>query len=193
MSRKNPQGSSITDLISCIPEVMLDGGQPRMWYFPELGAESFKAGEIVCLSGGAGNAIGLTKCVTSGLVSASGYGVVGVAAEDASGVASSFKAVYVATPECIFVANIGHSSTSANAQTAASDLGQLYGLHSISGRTFVDKAKTSVSCTIARVLGFHGQDVVPTFYGRVYFNILDYACQLRINTWNTSSTVDIAT
>ncbi len=183
MSRLNVAGSSITDLVGVLPESMLDGGQPRVWAFPELGAETFLAGEMVCLSGSAGNAVGVTRAGTD----ASGYGILGFAADNASGITSSMKGVFVASPEAVFVANIGHSSTSASAQTAATDIGQLYGLTSLSGRTYVDKLKTTTSTVMARVIGFHQQDTVPTFYGKVYFQVLTPKCQLQNMVWQTTS------
>ena len=181
MSRANTNGSTITDLVGVYPFRKLDGGNPPVFSFPELGAETFLAGEMVCLSGSAANAVGLTKPPTD----ASGFGIVGFAADNASGVASSFKGVYIASPETIFVGNVGHGSTSASAQTAALDLGQRYGLTSLSGRTYVDKAKTTASTTMVRVLGLHEQDSHPCFYGRVYFQVLMPSCQLQ-NGWNTN-------
>src|SRR5512145_1375641 len=118
MSRKNSAGSSITDLIGVMPRCFINGGDVPVWPFPELGAETFKAGEMVCLSGSAGNAVGLTTPGTD----ASGYGIAGFAADNASGSASSFCGVYIATPDTVFVGNVGHA-TSASAQTAALDLG----------------------------------------------------------------------
>ena len=188
MSRLNAAGSSVTDIIGVLPECSLDG-ENRVWFFPELGSETFLAGEMVSLSGSAGNAVGLTKAPTD----ASGYGIVGFAADNASGVTSGFKGVNIATPDTVFVGNIGHSVTSASAQTAALDLGQLYGLTSLSGRTYVDKFKTTTSTVMCRVLGFQSQDVVPSFYGKVYFQVLPSKCQLQNALWlSTSSPVATA-
>jgi len=181
MARTNSNGSSITDLIGVDVAVKLNGGSPPVWSFPELGAEVFKMGEMVCLSGSAGNAVGLTKPGTD----ASGYGIVGFAADDASGATSSMKGVYIATPDTVFIANIGHSTVSATAQTAATDLGQRYGLTSLSGRTYVDKLKTNASTAMCRVIGFSDTDPVPTFYGKVYFQVLNGNSQLH-NGWLTS-------
>ena len=194
MSRTNSAGSSITDIVSIKPAVKMDGGQPAVWKFPEMSAETFKAGEMVCLSGAAATRTGITQPPTD----ASGFGIIGFAAEDALGAISSFRAVYIATPETIFVGNIWHS-TSASAQTAASDLGKTYGLTSVSAaaaiggtHTFVDKAKTAVSTVMVRVVGLHEQDTVPSFYGRVYFTVLTTANQLyNTKTWNTSSQADL--
>lgn len=188
MSRKNSGGSSLTDIIGVSPVVKLDGGTPSVWAFPELsGTQTFKAGEMVCLSGGAGAAVGLTAPPTD----ASGFGILGFAADDASGTTSSKKGVWIATPDTVFIANVGHS-TSASAQTAATDFGQLYGLTTLSGRTYVDKSKTAVSTVMCRVIGLHEQDDVPSFYGRVYFSVLQPACQLyNSKTWNTSSRADL--
>lgn len=181
MSRANTNGSTITDLVGVSPLRRLDGGAVAVWSFPECGVETFKAGEMVCLSGSTGNAIGITKPPTD----ASGYGILGFAADDASGSVSSWKGVYVATPETVFVGNVGHS-TSALAQTAALDVGQKYGLTSLSGRTYVDKSKTACSTAMVRVLGVHNADSVPCFYGKVYFQVLNPFCQLQ-NAWNTNS------
>lgn len=182
MSRTNAAGSSITDLIGVSPVVKIDGGQPAVWAFPELSAESFRAGEMVCLSGAAATRTGITTPPTD----ASGYGILGFAADNAAGVISSFKGVYIATPETIFVGNVYHA-TSASAQTAASDLGKCYGLTSLSGRTGVDKGKTAMSTVLCRVVGLHEQDAVPSFYGKVYFTVIQPACQFyNAYTWNTS-------
>lgn len=188
MSRTNSGGSSLTDIIGVSPVVKLDGGTPSVWAFPELsGTQAFKAGEMVCLSGGAGNAVGLTRPP----VDASGFGILGFAADDASGTTSAKKGVYIATPDTVFIGNVGHA-TSASAQTAATDLGQLYGLTSLSGRTYVDKGKTSLSTVMARVIGLYEDDNVPCFYGRVYFSVIQPACQLyNSKTWNTSSRADL--
>jgi hypothetical protein len=191
MSRKLTTGSSVTDLVGVMPKLNLDGGAVAEWPFPELGAETFKAGEMVCLSGTTTTNVGLTKPLTD----ASGVGIVGFAADNASGFCSSFVGVHVALPNVVFVGNVGHSLTSANAQTQSIDIGQLYGLTSLSGRTYVDKAKglANTSTAMCRVLGFFDQDVVPTFYGRVYFKVLADKCQLDNNIWlNTSSPVSVA-
>lgn len=182
MSRKNANGSSIADLVGAHPIVRFDGSVPSVWSFPELSAETFKAGEMVCLSGSAGNRIGITAPGTD----ASGFGVLGFAADDASGAISSFRSVYIAMPDVVFCANIGHSSTSASAQTAATDLGQRYGLTSLSGRTYVDKVKTAASTAIVRVVGFQEQDVVPSFYGRVLCHVIAQSCQLA-SPWQISN------
>lgn len=173
MSRLNSAGSSITDLIGVMPSNNFLGCAVPIWPFPELGAEVFKNGEMVSLSGSAGNAVGITKPGTD----ASGYGILGFAADAASGAISSFKGVYVAHPGQLFQANVGHS-TSANAQTAALDLGQRYGLTSLSGRTYVDKSKTAASTTMVRVVGFNEQDAVPSFFGRVIFTVNPERCQM---------------
>jgi hypothetical protein len=188
MSRTNAAGSSITDLIGVTPVVKFDGGQPGVWKFPEMAAEVFKAGEMVSLSGAAATRTGVTRAATD----ASGFGILGFAADDAAGAISSFRGVYLATPDTVFVANMGHSVTSATAQTAATDLGLCYGLTSLSGRTYVDKFKTTVSTTMCRVVGLHGQDAVPSFYGKVYFTVLNTKCQLNQHQWITSSPVDMA-
>jgi len=183
MSRKNSAGSSITDLTGVMPRLKMDGGTPNVWVFPELGVETFKAGEMVSLSGSAGSAVGVTKPGTD----ASGQGIIGFAADNASGFTSSMIGVWVASPDTVFVGNIGHSSTSASAQTAATDWGQAYGLTSLSGRTYVDKAKANnASTAMCRVIGFYDQDTVPTFYGRVFFQVLSPVCQL-VNKWALSS------
>jgi len=190
MSRKNSAGSSLTDLIGVMPRVDLVGGCVPLWSFPELGAESFRAGEMVCLSGSTGNRIGLTKPGTD----ASGYGIVGFAADNALGSTSSVRGVFVASPSVIFVGNVGHSSVSASAQTAALDNGQLFGLTSLSGRTYVDKAKAgNYSTAMVRVVGLYEQDTVPSFYGRAYFQVLQPSCQLQNSAvLNTSAPTAMA-
>lgn len=177
MSRLNAAGSSITDIIGCRHAVSLDGGTPRTWKFPALsGAETYKRGGAVSLSGTVGAQVGLTAMTTD----ASGYGIVGFAAEDAPTATSALTAVHIATPGVLFIGNVTHP-TSALAQTAATDLGQLYGLTTLSGVTSVDKSKTNASTSMCRVVGFHGQDVVPSFYGKVYFKVAARHCQLDNN------------
>jgi hypothetical protein len=165
----------MADLIKVRPIATLHGGPPPVWDFPELGAsESFLDGEMISLSGSAGaNAVGITAAG----VDASGYGILGFAAQDASGAVSNFSAVWLATPEVVFMGNVGHS-TSANAQTAATDLGKAYGLTTLSGRTYVDAAKTSGREVMVRVVGFENTDVVPSFYGKVHFLVVPQKCQL---------------
>jgi hypothetical protein len=187
MARLNSNGSSITDLVGVIPASSFDG-KNRVWPFPELGAETFKAGEMVCLSGSTANAVGITIPGTD----ASGYGIIGFAADNATGSTSSFKGVHIATPDVVFMANVGHSVTSAGAQTAATDLGQLYGLTSLSGRTYVDKQKTGTSNVACRVIGFSDTDAVPTFYGKVKFVVLAPKIQLNNSMWLTSSPLGMA-
>jgi len=179
MSRLNSAGSSVTDLVGVIPIMNMDGGQPPVYFFPELsGTQAFKAGEMVCLSGtaarGTAGAIGLTRAGTD----ASGFGIIGFAADKASGTTAAAKGVFVALPGIVFIANVGHSTTSANAQTAATDLGQLYGLTSLSGRTYVDKLKTSISTVMCRILKLCDEDATPSFYGKVQFQVLSPKCQL---------------
>lgn len=182
MSRKNANGSSITDLIGVTPVVKFDGGQPSMWKFPEMSAEVFKAGEAVCLSGATATRVGITRPNTD----MSG-GIVGFAADDAAGSISSFRAVYLATPDTVFCANVGFAApgtgtrTSASEQTAATDIGRVYGLQSVSGRTFVNKGNTSGTYGMARVVGLHEQDTHPSFYGRVYFTVIQDKFQLASN------------
>jgi len=184
MSRKNSAGSSITDLVGIMPRTKLCDGVPSVWHFPELGAETFLAGEMVCLSGTVGAAVGITKPGTD----ASGYGILGFAADSASGSTSSMKAVWIASPDVVFVGNVGHA-TSASAQTAASDLGQKYGLTSLSGRTYIDKGKAGQASTaMVRVIGLYEQDNHPCFYGRVLFTVFPDSCQLFSN-WVLSSSL----
>lgn len=188
MSRKNTSLSTITDLVGVKPLSALTGGEVPLWEFPDLSAsEAYKAGEMVSLSGASGSRIGLTAAATD----ASGFGIAGFAADDNGGAISSFKGVYVATPDVVFVGNVGHSVTSASAQTAAADIGVRYGLTSLSGRTYVDKFKTTASTTMCRVIGLHKQDDVPCFYGKVYFQVLAPSCQL-MNGWNTNASSPLA-
>lgn len=187
MSRVNANGSTVTDLQGVTPVVKFDGGQPPVWRFPELNGQSFKAGEMVCLSGTAAGAKGLAPCVTD----LSGFGIVGFAADDATGTTSSFKQVYLANSDVVFVGNVGHSATSANAQTAATDLGNCYGLTTLSGRTYVNKAQSSGTYQAVRVVGLHEQDNHPCFYGKVYFTVLTERCQLFNNGFVTMSGMTI--
>lgn len=188
MSRTNANGSTITDLIGATPVAKLDGGQPAVWRFPELsGTQTFKAGEGVCLSGAVAGAKGLTNMPTD----LSGFGIIGFAADDAAGTTSSFRGVYVATPSTLFLANIGHSATSASAQTAATDLGNCYGLTSLSGRTYVNKAQSSGTFQACRVVGLYEGDSHPCFYGRVYFTVLQDRCQLYNNGYVQMSGLQI--
>lgn len=175
MSRLNANNSAITDCVGVSPVAKLDGGVPSMWEFPELGTETFDKGEMVCLSGSPGaNAVGITKPGTD----ASGYGILGFAADDAGGTTSTFTGVWLATPDTVFRGNIGESNTSANAVTAAVDIGHSYGLTSLSGRTYVDKYKTSAFTVMCRVIGLDDTDDLGCYYGKVYFTVVQHKCQL---------------
>lgn len=176
MSRQNAAGSSVTDIIGCKPSVALDGGTPRVWKFPELGAETFKMGCAVSLSGSAGSQTGITAAATD----ASGYGIVGFAAQNAQGTTSAMTGVWIATPDIIFAGNVTHA-TSASAITAATDIGQLYGLTTLSGITSVDKGKTNASTSMCRVVGLHGGDTLGAYNGKVYFKVASRHCQLDNN------------
>lgn len=168
MSRKNTAGSTITDLVPVFPREDPMGAQPPTFPFPELGAETFIQGQGVQFSGlQGGGRIGITALGgnTSG-------GILGFAADAAAGRTSNFCGVWVALDSTVFVANVGHSATSAAAQTAANDLGAWYGLTTLSGRTYVDKnIGGSGAAAAARVVGLYQQDDVPCFYGRVLFTV----------------------
>jgi hypothetical protein len=85
----------------------------------------------------------------------------------------------------VWIGNVNECTTSANAITAATDIGAIYGLTSLSGMTYVDKAKTSgANVGACRVIGFSDQDDVGAFYGKVLFQVLESKCQLRMG--NTS-------
>lgn len=187
MSRLNANGSSVTDIVGVMPVKSLDGGNPPVWSFPELGAETFVQGCMVCLSGVVGTRLGITQPGTD----ASGYGILGFSADAASGQTSSFKGVWIANPTTVFVGNVNHNSTSSTGITAASDLGRLYGLTCLSGRTYVDKSKTNTSTTLVRVIGLYDGDTVGTFQGRVYFQVLDSYCQLMQNSLVTGSSLAV--
>ena len=185
MATLNANGSSIAGITNVAPLSKLDGGSVPTWYFPESATDLFLQGEMVCLSGSAGNAVGLARPGTD----ASGYGILGFAADNASGSTSSFKGVWLATPDTVFVGNVGNSATSALSQTAASDIGQLYGLTSLSGRTYVDKNKggANTSTAMCRVIGMHDSDVVPSFYGKVKFTVLTNVLQMYNSMYFTAS------
>lgn len=184
MSRKNVAGSNITDLVGVMPRAKFDGGSVPLWHFPELPGCSFQAGEMVCLSGAVGAAVGLASPGTD----ASGYGILGFAADNASGITSGPVGVWLPVPDAVFVANVGHA-TSASAQTAASDVGQKYGLTSLSGRTYIDKGKAGQASTaMVRVIGLYEQDTHPCFYGRVYFTVFPDNTQLG-GEWVLSSSL----
>lgn len=131
MSRRNASLSTVTDLIGVKPVATLDGGQPAQWSFPTLAAAALGKGEAVCLSGGTGVAMGITPIGTN----ASGYGILGFTSEAIASTvnASTFTGVYIATPDTVFVGNVNQATTSAAAQTAVTDIGQLYGLTTMSG------------------------------------------------------------
>lgn len=181
MSRKQSNGSYITDIKGVRPIATLTGGPPPLWSFPELsGTQTFKAGCAVQLSGTLAGAKGLTTAdaLNAGTYAGSGYGILGFAADDATGVTSSFKGVWLATPSVVFEGNVNNVGTSANAQTAATDLGECFGLRNLSGIAFVDKAQTSADARV-RVIGFSDEDDVPCFYGKVHFVLLPGECQVN--------------
>lgn len=167
MSRRNAAGSSITDLIGMTP-AMLPGNEAVSLEYPELGAETISAGEIVSMSGAFGSRLGITPCGTN----ASGYGIWGVANDRASGAISSHVGVWLASTDVIWEVNVNHTGTSANAQTGPLVLGKKYGLTTLSGMTYCDLNKTSGADVACTVVGYNYQDDVPSFYGRVYVKIL---------------------
>ena len=172
-------GSNITDLLAVAPKVKLDGGTPSVWHFPEASGYTSKVGTCVCLSGSASTAKVLADIGTD----ASGYGVLGFLAEDAGNVLSNKTAVYIATPDTVFVGNVNEVTTSANAQTAATDVGQCYGIANLSGKAYIDKTKTAMSSVLCRIIGLHEQDNHPCFYGRAYFVVPTNKCQLYTTDW----------
>jgi hypothetical protein len=175
MSRKNVAGSNITDLVGVTPWSNLQGNSIPEYPFPELPGITVKRGEMVCLSGLVGTGYGITSPGTD----ASGYGILGFAADNASGITSGPIGIWLVSPNVVFTGNMGHSSTSALAQTAAIDVGQKFGLTSLSGRTYVDKAKAGAASTaMVRVIGLHAQDTHPCFYGKVEFVVFSRNCQL---------------
>jgi hypothetical protein len=176
MSRKNAAGSSITDLIGMTP-AMLPGNEAVVLEYPELGAETICAGEIVSMSGAFGSRLGITPCGTD----ASGYGIWGVACDPSSGAISSFMGVWLASSDVIWEVNVNDATTSAAAQTGALVLGKKYGLTTLSGMTYCDLTKTSaipVSCT---VVGYNKQDDIPSFYGRVYVKLMGDKIQTLVS------------
>jgi len=167
MSRKNAAGSSITDLIGMTP-AMLPGNEAVILEYPELGAETISAGEMVSMSGAFGSRLGITPCGTD----ASGYGIWGVAADPASGAISSFMGVWLASSDVIWEVNVNNATTSAAAQTGPLVLGKKYGLTTLSGMTYCDLAKTSAAPVSCTVVGWNKQDTIPSFYGRVYVKLM---------------------
>lgn len=183
MSRR-VNGSNITDLVAAKPHVKLDGANPPIWFFPETTGFTGKTGECVCLSGSSTTA----KVLASIGTDASGYGVLGFLADDAAGTVSNFLAVNIATPDTVFTGNVNEATTSANAQTAATMVGQCYGITNLSGKAYVDITKTAMSTVLCRVIGLHEQDDHPCFYGRVYFVVPSTKCQLQVTHWIQTST-----
>lgn len=178
MSRK-VNGSNITDLVKVAPKVKLDGGTPSVWYFPEASGYTSYAGSCVCLSGSASTAKVLADIGTD----ASGYGVLGFLSENSAVTLSNMTGVYIATPDTVFVGNVNNVTTSASAQTAATDVGQCYGIANLSGMAYLDKTKTAMSTVLARIIGLHEQDDHPCFYGRAYFVVPTNKCQLYTTDW----------
>ena len=166
MSRKNAAGSSITDLIGMTP-AMLPGNEAVVLEYPELGAETISAGEMVSMSGAFGSRLGITPCA----VDASGFGIWGVACDPASGSISSHMGVWLASTDVIWEVNVNNATTSAAAQTGALILGKKYGLTTLSGMTYCDLAKTSAGTVSCTVVGYNKQDDIPSFYGKVYVKL----------------------
>ena len=176
MSRKNAAGSSITNLIGMTP-AQLPGNEAVTLEYPELGAETISAGEMVSMSGAFGSRLGITPCGTD----ASGYGIWGVACDPASGSISSYMGVWLASPDVIWECNVNDTTTSANAQTGPLNLGKKYGLTTLSGMTYCDLTKTSAAPVSCTVVGWNREDDIPSFYGKVYVKLMGDKIQTLVS------------
>jgi hypothetical protein len=126
-------------------------------------------------------AVGLAAAATD----ASGFGIVGFAADDATGDTDIREFMWL--PDVILLETRLVRRVS---QTAAVDLGQQFVPDPLR-RTYVDKYKTTASNAMCRVIGLHKQDDHPCFYGKVYFTVLVPSCQL-LNAWNTNTSYPLA-
>lgn len=185
MSRQTTGGSNITDVVGVKAVAKLDGGQPAMWNFPTAAAAAIGAGAMVNLSGTVGGSVGIVESPTStsGGQNASGWGILGFAADSRASTdsLSTDTGVWIATPDTVFLGNVNNVVTSASAQTAHSDIGQRYGITNLSGKAYLDKVATAASNAACRVIGLYEGDTHPCFYGRVYFTIGANNTQLYSN------------
>jgi predicted RecA/RadA family phage recombinase len=142
------------------------GGIPLRWHFPEAASQSYKAGELVYLSGGK-----VTVCGNNPQT------IMGMACADASGTTDEDAEVIVATPDQIFEASVYHL-TAASAITAVSQVGENYGIEVVSNKVYVAIDETStIAC---RVIGLSKKDVVGDQYGRLLFKIISTYSQYDI-------------
>lgn len=131
----------------------------RIAYFPEGASQSFKRGHLVILSSGK-----LVKAASD----PSANTVVGVAAEDASGVTDRKIGVYVGTEDAEFVGRVQNTQA-----TAITQVGAQYGV--VLDATYdifrVDIGETSTKVvTVTEIL-----DTVGDVNGHVVFKFLNAA------------------
>jgi hypothetical protein len=138
------------------------GGPPYTRTYPEAASQSFKRGDFVLLSSGK-----VTICGSDPAA------VLGVAAQDASGVTDTPVKVYIADKSTVFVGNL----SSAIVSTVAL-VGVRYGTLLESGIFTVNTADTT-GPTVT-IIGLDGRDAVGDTNARVHFTFLDSAAQTEL-------------
>lgn len=157
--------------ITQVPAILcrtISGGGGITGVYPEAASQSFKAGEFVYLVSGK-----VTVCADDAVA------ILGMAAHDASGVENTNVIVYLAHPDNVFEANVYHG-TAADAVTAITLVGVNYALKVVSNKHYPDIGDTGHDAFV--IIALSPKDAVGDQYGRVHFQVLDAASQLRVGS-----------
>lgn len=137
------------------------GGPPYTRTYPEAASQTFKRGDYVLLTAGK-----VTACATNPAV------ILGVAAQDATGVTDTPIKVYIADKSTVFVGNLSASNV-----TAVTQPGTKVDLILESG--IMNVALTTVAPRVM-IVGLDLRDAVGDTNGRVHYTILDTAAQTEL-------------
>ncbi len=143
----------------------ISGNSPQTLELLEAAGQSYKAGDALAL-----NAQGYAvKAVANGNAIGEAVTIRGIARKAGQNKASdgAKTLAYVPNDDTIFAMSVYHS-TDANAVTALSDIGRIYGLFVDSnGILRVDKSSSPANAPKVRVLALHPGDAVGDKYGRL--------------------------
>ena len=139
----------------------------RVAYFPEAASQTFKAGDIVMNTGGTAGKVAIAE---SDVIAAGGDLILGVAAQEATGVTDTSLHVYLATEEAEFSANVQDTGT-----LALANIGTQYDIFYDTAASInifrVDLADTTNPVlTVTELL-----DAVGDVNGRVVFKFMNIA------------------
>ena len=139
---------------------VLSGGPPALLSFGEASGQTFKRGEFVYLVNG---------LVT--IYAANGTQILGIAMENAAGVAGTPHPIALASDTNIFVANVNAGVT------ALAQIGLSYALVTASAMWHVDTTSWGTNARVL-VVGLDSRDTVGDTTGRVHFIVLNKYRQL---------------